>query len=163
MTETETYIILNELGDGNPLIDVPLGILEAEASNKNSVKRDWRPVAKWRLARHTWRECREYWGPDTEFRVKDTSRIFQVIQEWRHLALILKHHKGTRFPAGSNVIVKAPRYKGPGVVAGDSECPADHLAVRLPNGNVWFYPLECCSLDDNADAVKLAAETMKGK
>lgn len=33
-----------------------------------------------------------------------------------------------------------PRYKGHAIV-NSFECPADQLAVRLENGNIWHYEL----------------------
>lgn len=53
--------------------------------------------------------------------------------------------KNQQFPIGSNVWVDSSRYIGPGVVTSDPDCPPLHqLAVRLENGNVWWYPLEDC-------------------
>jgi len=41
-----------------------------------------------------------------------------------------------------HVTVNAPRYHGPGVAVLDFECPPEMVAVRLPNKNVWFYPID---------------------
>jgi len=46
-------------------------------------------------------------------------------------------------PIGIKVLVAAPQYHGPGVVVGDSGCPTERVAVRIPNDNVWWYPVEC--------------------
>ena len=58
-----------------------------------------------------------------------------------HNALVI--HRTQQFPSGTEVKVNVPgRYVGPGVAVQDG-CPADQVAVRLPNGNTWWYPLDC--------------------
>lgn len=50
------------------------------------------------------------------------------------------------YPRGARVKVDCARYCGTGEVAYDvtEACPIDHLAVKLENGNVWWYPIENC-------------------
>jgi hypothetical protein len=50
------------------------------------------------------------------------------------------------FPAGRGVRVVHERYNGYGMVVVDDGCPIDQLAVKLENGNTWWYPLDSCSL-----------------
>ena len=47
------------------------------------------------------------------------------------------------FTQGRPVMVKTSRYDGPGVVEHDGRCHMTCVPVRLPNGNVWYYPVEC--------------------
>lgn len=58
----------------------------------------------------------------------------------------LEQHKAKTFPCGTPVVVSCPRYRGPGIASHSDGCPADQLPVRLPNDNVWWYPLEACSV-----------------
>ena len=48
----------------------------------------------------------------------------------------------TMYPIGCVVEVENPRYKGQGIVTGRGDCPLGKLAVRLSNGNTWWYELE---------------------
>lgn len=50
------------------------------------------------------------------------------------------------FPAGRGVRVVSDRYNGYGMIVDDDGCPVDQLAVKLENGNTWWYPLDDCSL-----------------
>ena len=54
----------------------------------------------------------------------------------------LKKNRDTKFPAGTPVKVNHGRYHGPGVAVVDVECPPNKVAVRLENGNVWWYESE---------------------
>lgn len=77
----------------------------------------------------------------------DTSVTAEVDAAWvrryRHWQSRLERAKELIFKRGTKVVVNCERYQGPGVVVLNSECPPDRLPVRIPNGNVWFYPLEC--------------------
>ena len=50
------------------------------------------------------------------------------------------------FPLGRGVRVAHERFNGYGMIVADDSCPVDQLAVKLENGNTWWYPLDCCSL-----------------
>lgn len=50
------------------------------------------------------------------------------------------------FPIGRGVRVVHERYNGYGIIVEDDGCPVDQLAVKLENGNTWWYPLDSCSL-----------------
>lgn len=54
--------------------------------------------------------------------------------------------KQREFPVGRGVRVVHERYNGYGMIMADDGCPIDQLAVRLENGNTWWYPLDSCSL-----------------
>lgn len=65
------------------------------------------------------------------------------VKRYRHWQSRLERAKELIFKPGTKVVVNCDRYRGPGVVTREDGCPADHLPVRVPNGNVWWYPLEC--------------------
>lgn len=50
------------------------------------------------------------------------------------------------FPVGRGVRVAHERFHGYGMVVSDESCPPDQLAVKLENGNTWWYSLDTCSL-----------------
>lgn len=50
------------------------------------------------------------------------------------------------FPVGRGVRVVHERYNGYGMIVEDDGCPVDQLAVKLENGNTWWYSLDSCSL-----------------
>lgn len=52
------------------------------------------------------------------------------------------------FPTGRGVRVIHERFNGYGMIVEDDGCPVDQLAVKLENGNTWWYPLDSCSLVD---------------
>lgn len=54
--------------------------------------------------------------------------------------------KQREFPSGRGVRVVNERYNGYGMIVTNDDCPVDQLAVKLENGNTWWYPLDCCSL-----------------
>lgn len=58
----------------------------------------------------------------------------------------LEDFKAKNFPFYAPVMVNSQRYEGPGVVWNDENCPPDKLAVRLPNDNVWWYPVCDCEV-----------------
>lgn len=47
------------------------------------------------------------------------------------------------FPQGKPVMVFAKTYDGPGVVDHDGMCHLTCVPVKIPNGNVWYYPVDC--------------------
>lgn len=59
-----------------------------------------------------------------------------------------RHHE---FKPGRAARVINERYRGYGLIVVDDGCPVDQLAVKLENGNTWWYPLEDCSIA-NRDA-----------
>ncbi len=61
---------------------------------------------------------------------------------WRGLTVQLSKWKLSAFPLGSLVTVDDPKYHGDGHVSFDGSTPVDQVAVRLGNGNVWWYPVE---------------------
>ena len=54
-------------------------------------------------------------------------------------------YRDRTFQPGDSVWVRCQRYEGPGKVSREDGCPPDLLPVQVPNGNVWWYPLEACS------------------
>ena len=76
--------------------------------------------------------------------MSDAAKFWLV--RFRSAKDMLERYKAGEFPHGTRVKVECPRrYTGPGVAVDDDRVPADHLAVRLENGNTWWYPLECCA------------------
>jgi hypothetical protein len=45
------------------------------------------------------------------------------------------------FPIGTPVLVDCPQYSGPGIITQEANTPPNKVAVRLENGNVWWYPI----------------------
>lgn len=60
---------------------------------------------------------------------------FAAIKQW------LREYADHYFPVGTVVVVVNPRFRGMGIVVRYENCPADHLAVMVESGNVWFYHL----------------------
>jgi len=67
-----------------------------------------------------------------------------LINNFREASIALRAWKVKTFPHGQIVRVDCKgRYEGYGIVERQDE-PPDKLAVRLENGNVWWYPLDDC-------------------
>lgn len=75
-----------------------------------------------------------------------TSGILRArLAAFRKAAERLKEARDAEFKAGRAVRVN--RESGHhlyGLVTTNDGCPLDQLAVRLENGNVWWYPLDDC-------------------
>jgi len=56
------------------------------------------------------------------------------------------------FPQGKPVMVRSGRYDGPGVVDHDGMCHLACVPVRVPNGNLWYYPVDCVDPVDGGGA-----------
>lgn len=69
-------------------------------------------------------------------------RSSALLGRYRRALKSLEKFKAKHFYHGTPVTVNCARYKGPGVAVTDGECWPDHVAVSLPNGNTWRYPLE---------------------
>lgn len=65
-----------------------------------------------------------------------------LLGRYRQSVRALEKVKAENFYHGTPVEVNHPRYKGPGIAVTDGDCWPDHVAVSLPNGNTWRYPLE---------------------
>lgn len=65
-----------------------------------------------------------------------------LLGRYRRAVKSLEKLKAKCFYHGTPVTVNCQCYKGPGVAVTDGECWPDHVAVSLPNGNTWRYPLE---------------------
>ena len=89
--------------------------------------------------------------------------IGEVVRDWREASKALKAWRALEFPSGTVVKVNCPRFTGQGIVDSQSEVAADLLAVRLENGNVWWYPVEACSVVTDAKCPKCGAgDVVKG-
>ena len=65
------------------------------------------------------------------------------VRQYRELRERVLELKRERFPMGCRVKVEHRRYEGPGVIESEvCGLPTDQIAVLLPNGNVWWYPIE---------------------
>lgn len=58
----------------------------------------------------------------------------------------LRDARDAELKAGRGVRVVNERYSGYGMIVGDNSCPLDQVAVKLENGNTWWYPVEDCSV-----------------
>ena len=56
----------------------------------------------------------------------------------------LENAREQEFPFGVIVYVDCSQYKGFGTVAAKAHAPLHLLPIELDNGDVWYYPLECC-------------------
>lgn len=56
------------------------------------------------------------------------------------------------FPQGKPVMVRSGRYDGPGVVDHNGMCHLACVPVRVPNGNLWYYPVDCVDPVDGGGA-----------
>ena len=65
-----------------------------------------------------------------------------TLMQYRDSQQYLILYREKTFSIGLRVLVNTTQYNGPGVVADPDGCPLDKVAVRLPNDNVWWYPIE---------------------
>lgn len=70
--------------------------------------------------------------------------IQTLAERFRAARAALVDARDAKFPRGMRVVVAAPQYHGPGVVV-RAGCSPDQVAVRIPNENTWWYPVECVS------------------
>lgn len=75
-----------------------------------------------------------------------TEIILSRVRAYRTMRDRLLEARAAEFKSGRGVRVVSDRYNGYGMVVDDDGCPPDQLAVKLENGNTWWYPLEGCSL-----------------
>lgn len=68
--------------------------------------------------------------------------ISDLLGRYRCAVLALEKVKAERFYHGTPVTVDDERYRGPGIAVTDGTCWPDFVAVALPNGNTWRYPME---------------------
>ena len=73
-----------------------------------------------------------------------------LLGRYRRAVKSLEKLKTKHFYHGTPVTVNCPRYKGPGVAVTDGTCWPDHVAVSLPNGNTWRYPIEAVRPNEQA-------------
>lgn len=71
----------------------------------------------------------------------DRAALVRVVGRYRRAVKSLEKLKAKLFYHGTPVWVNDARYTGPGVAVTDGECWPDHVAVSLPNGNTWRYPV----------------------
>lgn len=69
-------------------------------------------------------------------------RLTRLLRRYRQSVKSLEKLKAREFYHGTPVMVSCDRYVGPGVAVTDGDCWPDHVAVSLPNGNTWRYPIE---------------------
>lgn len=73
-------------------------------------------------------------------------QLLRTLQSNAYCIQKLRDYKRETFPPGSTVLVKdTMRYCGTGIVTHEDGCPDTHLAVRLSNGNIWYYALKNCT------------------
>lgn len=82
---------------------------------------------------------------ETIIQASSRAGLSELVKQYRTLAGALLEVKARQFPEGKSVQVDCDQYKGPGIVVLRDGTPPNKLAVRLGNGNVWWYPIECCT------------------
>lgn len=75
-----------------------------------------------------------------------TAIIMERLRQYQNTKQRLTEARQREFPSGRGVRVINERYNGYGMITDDDGCPPDQLAVKLENGNTWWYPLDDCSL-----------------
>lgn len=78
----------------------------------------------------------------------DTLSIGELVRKFRAVNAALIQRKDAEFPWGA-VVAHGHTY---GVVTSWDGCPADKLALRFENDNVWFKPVEDCQRIDVREA-----------
>lgn len=68
------------------------------------------------------------------------------LRQYRNARERLIEARQREFPVGRGVRVAHERFHGYGLIVDDDGCPLDQLAVKLENGNTWWYELDTCSL-----------------
>lgn len=69
------------------------------------------------------------------------NKALSLAKKYRSTSNALAAYKRQNLWVGRAVEVTC-RYKGPGIISDDKQCPLDYVAVRLKNENVWWYPIE---------------------
>jgi hypothetical protein len=64
----DRFWLLHELARDHPLRRQPLGMLAAQCRNRHS--KEWRDVARWRIASCAFDDLGEAWTTTSEFRVR---------------------------------------------------------------------------------------------
>lgn len=75
-----------------------------------------------------------------------TQILMDRLRNFRHAEKKMREARDAEFAPGRAVRVISARFNGFGWIVRDSGCPLDQLPVQLENGNVWWYPLEDCTL-----------------
>lgn len=78
-----------------------------------------------------------------------------LVDSYRKAAKELAEWKSVTFQSGAIVEVNHPRCHSYGLVEIKDGTPTDKLAVKLENGNVWWYEVECCRLTTKAEWLSL--------
>lgn len=71
-----------------------------------------------------------------------TNNQKKILSDYRKSVESIENLKWELFRPGTDVFVDSERYYGPGISVIDITCWPDHVAVSLPNGNTWRYPIE---------------------
>ena len=74
--------------------------------------------------------------------VRPLIRSTVLLGRYRSVVRALERRRAKHFYHGTPVMVMCNRYHGQGVAVTDHLCPPDKVAVALPNGNTWWYPME---------------------
>jgi len=73
--------------------------------------------------------------------LREYRECFALAEQYEAAVKAIAAWKEKHLPRKTEVEVDHHRYQGKGVVVSAEGCPVDHVAVRLPNDNVWFYPI----------------------
>ena len=71
-----------------------------------------------------------------------TCLLVEALDAYKSAAMKLERLRREQFPEGCSVRIASGQYHGLGEVVAVPECPLDQIAVRIENGNLWWYPLE---------------------
>lgn len=71
--------------------------------------------------------------------------IKELVANYIRAKVLLEKWKQDTFPPRTVVCVECPQYKGFGIATMEDGTRPEQLAVRLENGNIWWYPVrDCC-------------------
>ncbi len=90
--------------------------------------------------------------------------IQETIDTYRKANELLRSYRKENYPRDTVVQVDHPgQFQGQGIVVDKFECPPDHLAVRISNDNVWWYPIDKCRRIPKSEWEKWITARMWGK
>ena len=101
------------------------------------------------------------WNDSQQPEGQGAVRSGDLLCRWRELTKVIQERKAALFPVGAIVYVECPQYNGYGIATADSDCRDDLLPVKLENGNVWWYPMECCQRITDLTILPRYARRMK--
>lgn len=90
-----------------------------------------------------------------------TQLLMTRLRSYERVRDSLREARDVEFKPGRSVRVINERYHGYGMIVADDSCPLDQIAVQLENGNVWWYPVEDCSIANRDSCPPWLQQLMK--